>query len=719
MVGEPDLQSSNQATWPRLIAECVCAGKPLPCHLAKDGTVGALEMISSLFDDICLVCSQFDVRPGENPKPRRKFLGLRKGNHPGCINNATVHVCISTTASKEMDLCADIDVTNLCCFHQKSEQSRNLLLTAGLETSRQAIYVTAADESAQILDRTDGAAPCTENRRTIAIPEVDSSSRNEDSKPLHTAHVDTLESASRDRNNTDPNTPSLGILPARASPRQAVDVNDPLSVPVVNFSRRDPPPDTNLMQNDAENQGGLLEERAQPSTHVPIARRRRKRKVAISSTLPPRCQRFTARSKELDAISRHFFEPISSGSKSTIKAKTLRTVCLYGPIGVGKTQLALEFCSRSIKNYDAIIWINGSTMASLGRSFHDCAVILGLAEDRVDRDHTQSRTRVTQWLITTPMRWLMVLDDINEHHFDETMMRLSPKSEGCVLTTSHRRLSSENDVPHILDMELRPFDSETAMVFLRTHLPDGFVPQSQRSIARMAKQYFASPMVLNHIVDWSCRERMSIRTISDHLDGRHVILNFGQGNVNPVILASEERLSESCRCVLQTMSLLDPERIPHRMLLDSQEIHCCGRQSAESVVQSALHELWRNALCEIDASGMYSRIHPAIATCVQMNMSDEALDMALDRTSRYISLQWPPRHKLRNIIDGFWPEFQHLHSHVHHTANVCLQSTSRRVFPDSSSLRQLLFLHSWSVFIVLTRCIGIDAEQAQCPIWQL
>lgn len=52
---------------------------------------------------------------------------------------------------------------------------------------------------------------------------------------------------------------------------------------------------------------------------------------------------------------------------------TSSPIVLFGPGGVGKTQIALEYVNRHQNNYSSIIWIDGTSPESVRRSFTDVA----------------------------------------------------------------------------------------------------------------------------------------------------------------------------------------------------------------------------------------------------------------------------------------------------------------------------------------------------------
>lgn len=54
--------------------------------------------------------------------------------------------------------------------------------------------------------------------------------------------------------------------------------------------------------------------------------------------------------------------------------RNLRTYSIYGRRGIGKTEIALEYCYRNPSNFDAIFWIACETSLTLRTSFTNMAI---------------------------------------------------------------------------------------------------------------------------------------------------------------------------------------------------------------------------------------------------------------------------------------------------------------------------------------------------------
>jgi hypothetical protein len=83
---------------------------------------------------------------------------------------------------------------------------------------------------------------------------------------------------------------------------------------------------------------------------------------------------------ELLPRNRYFFARIETLQRMhhTLSGGKLPFVILSGMGGVGKTQIALEYCYRHASDYDVILWLHAENRLSLERSMRDAASRLGI-----------------------------------------------------------------------------------------------------------------------------------------------------------------------------------------------------------------------------------------------------------------------------------------------------------------------------------------------------
>ncbi|KAH0566241.1 hypothetical protein GP486_000362 [Trichoglossum hirsutum] len=141
--------------------------------------------------------------------------------------------------------------------------------------------------------------------------------------------------------------------------------------------------------------------------------------------------RFVGREDLLNKIQRAFSAPASGLSISTM-------VILRGMGGQGKTQIALEYCRRSMDNgqFEAILWIDATSTIALTRSFENIADSMTNRE-RIFADK-ESRIRYVKEVLETLKRpWLMVFDNFDDPAGFKDITEYIPRAKvGAVLFTS-------------------------------------------------------------------------------------------------------------------------------------------------------------------------------------------------------------------------------------------------------------------------------------------
>ena len=101
------------------------------------------------------------------------------------------------------------------------------------------------------------------------------------------------------------------------------------------------------------------------------------------------------------------------------------TVALSGLGGVGKTELAREYCYRSRDDYRYIFWVNGMGTAQLLQDFCSMAMVSGWAEKNEPNPKTVMKSFWFGWF-RIHVKWLLVVDNLDqpiEHRRADTPVR--------------------------------------------------------------------------------------------------------------------------------------------------------------------------------------------------------------------------------------------------------------------------------------------------------
>jgi NB-ARC domain len=88
-------------------------------------------------------------------------------------------------------------------------------------------------------------------------------------------------------------------------------------------------------------------------------------------------------------------------------------VALYGLGGVGKTQIALQYCYNYRTAYRQVFWISGVDRTALFNGFREIATFTGCADVGVHQSPDEITTNVLKWL-STEGNWLLVIDNVDD-----------------------------------------------------------------------------------------------------------------------------------------------------------------------------------------------------------------------------------------------------------------------------------------------------------------
>ena len=109
---------------------------------------------------------------------------------------------------------------------------------------------------------------------------------------------------------------------------------------------------------------------------------------------------------------RDFLENLRNSFKR-LKVRSLKQpLAISGLIGIGKTQIALEYAYRYQSDYRFILWVRATSQETLYIDLLNIAKLLNLSEKDV-KDREIVVDAVKRWL-KEKTRWLLVLDEVND-----------------------------------------------------------------------------------------------------------------------------------------------------------------------------------------------------------------------------------------------------------------------------------------------------------------
>ncbi|CAN9379938.1 unnamed protein product [Alternaria alternata] len=182
---------------------------------------------------------------------------------------------------------------------------------------------------------------------------------------------------------------------------------------------------------------------------------------------------FYGRDYALNAMEKALCMAIDDESTDNKPVSWPRCYALYGPGGMGKTQIAANFASKHRNEFDAVLWVQAEDVGKIAQDYKDLAIGLGLVEadsrNAMDLDYTKDVLK--RWLVN-PRKdrsqegeknpelasWLLVFDGVED---GDVLNGFWPyNGPGSVLITSR------NPYSWSASLELKPFSLSEATNYL-------------------------------------------------------------------------------------------------------------------------------------------------------------------------------------------------------------------------------------------------------------
>ena len=429
---------------------------------------------------------------------------------------------------------------------------------------------------------------------------------------------------------------------------------------------------------------------------------RRERKTYFSSSIPARDSEFFERSEILDQLE-HTVLSTQDGNiaeESSIRRMWTNLVWITGLPGIGKTSIAVEFAYRFMERFAYVIWLDAASSASLGKSCHDSAVALGLINGRVCQDHQISRLRLMDFVRRSSSPWLLILDDCNDG-VDISPYLVSNDGSCTVVATGRQQPPSASwsvvDVP--------PLTPEETAKFLARYVGDKVSAKNVKEICPATLRIPFSPLVVRHVARWSARDTVSFEDINILFSGANKSLSSMRFKpIHDVMSCTMDRLDTSSTSLLVTLCFYDSKRMPDRLLRTSRLRKTGGLRrfdttKHESTLSGATSSLWRSALLDVDNSRAESsyQMQKSVQDWIRTQVDDQMWRDGFSAACSSLSYQWPSKRKLKNIMGGFWEDFDNLHTHVHHLADCLTRDrlADQVSYDPGDQFKRLLVYHTW------------------------
>jgi DNA-binding SARP family transcriptional activator/tetratricopeptide (TPR) repeat protein len=214
--------------------------------------------------------------------------------------------------------------------------------------------------------------------------------------------------------------------------------------------------------------------------------------------LPPRPTGFVGRSSELVMLN----ERLGDHDLAPSRAQTVCTI--YGPGGVGKTALALEWAHQVADRFpDGQLYLNlrgyGLVPTHSSTAFASVLRAVGVPDDQIHADPAAQTAMLRNRL--AGRRMLILLDDVRDA---DQIRALLPGAHCLILVTSRHPLPSLADRDGARQLGLAGLDVSEARELLATELPPDRLTAEPDAVARITDRCHGLPLAL-----WVVAERLA------------------------------------------------------------------------------------------------------------------------------------------------------------------------------------------------------------------
>ncbi|KAJ9613478.1 hypothetical protein H2200_003420 [Cladophialophora chaetospira] len=392
---------------------------------------------------------------------------------------------------------------------------------------------------------------------------------------------------------------------------------------------------------------------------------------------------FYSRGYALGAI-RDALCPTPETEQQNFKPMTFpRCFAIYGPGGIGKTQIAAQFVATNRHRFDAVLWVYAENANKIFQDFKDIAVDLGLIpEDHVDaKDLSFCRDVLKRWLVNPLKRpgggessrkekasWLLVFDGVeNGDILNEFWPYDGP---GSILITSR------NPYSWSASLELKPFSTNEATEYL-LHITGRQVTDEERaSVVAIAKRLGGLPLALAQMGSIIQHQEISFSEFLRSYEargGQQELLHRPLEGVRIRPANYEQSVASiwafdslaSGATLLNILSMLDPDGIPEKLFeLDAKEASHPDVEQLKSEYQAAKNELLARSLVTGNKRERKLFVHRLVQDVLRSRMSTSQLRRVFLTCIRLVSSKWPFEQFAWRHGNARWDACEELYPHV-------------------------------------------------------
>jgi hypothetical protein len=315
--------------------------------------------------------------------------------------------------------------------------------------------------------------------------------------------------------------------------------------------------------------------------------------------IPRRNPNFTGRDNELTQLHARFLSQ-DLGRKAVVKVE------VAGMGGVGKSQLCTEYCYRYFPTeYGLVVWVNAETSDTLVADYRQ--LLADLASDNkmdvvdINKSSEDVVCEVKTRLFRCSVPWLLVLDNLEDHHLLDKFVPHGAGTRGHVLVTT-RHVDVESGSEHSGNLTLGCFSTSESLDLLRrsvgSHNMEG--PENEVAAHELSERLGNLPLALGMASAYMRRCDVQVSEYLHRYNKGSDSLLHGKLNDYSLSVASSlslsleevEKLSPVACDVLKMLSFLAPDQISKSLIrhLLSAKKHFDDKKCQSDIREDALQQ---------------------------------------------------------------------------------------------------------------------------------
>ncbi|KAK2825694.1 hypothetical protein FQN49_007458, partial [Arthroderma sp. PD_2] len=395
-------------------------------------------------------------------------------------------------------------------------------------------------------------------------------------------------------------------------------------------------------------------------------------------------------------------ELLPSKNIVTESGGALRQFALCGFGGIGKTEIAREFCRRHKSSFDAVFWVVADEIAKLDHHYQQISLALGLEDSSECKSQVVSREIVKGWLsnpqkhlsgsdefvqsdLTRPEAiWLLIFDNADD---PMTLADYWPQGSGSILVTSRDPLAKSMFTSRPSGLDLGPLSQEDSLS-LFNHLTT-ISDESENETARHISDALGGvPLAISQMAGIIRRQDLTLSEFfelyTDHEEQSSLYETKFDANLvtyrhSLSTVWAFEKLNPQARQLLELISFLDPDAIGEDLLLEaSVELLSKSTQFRKSNYIEARTDLLQSSLIQRDKQKQQISVHRIVQDVILATMDVTKKQLMFDKVVRVLWANWPsampkpskkpelpqPKSTDGRLYVGRWPACAAIYPHV-------------------------------------------------------